>query len=167
MLGLISKIGTAFPIGHESTSSMPFIFVNASSGYGKTQMTFNLLKTGRTVHFIPCIEMETRTQSIYRCFGLFADIFLTCIEWDMQILDKKRCLYECDSFSYILLEYVKLSIYGFILALLSDDKCYRGPALRRDVIKALHSLGPSNHPVIFLDEFPRLLRGRDNQSNEN
>ena len=146
---------------------MPFIFVDGSSGCGKTQMAFSLMKAGRTVHYIPCMKMGPRTQLIYLCFESFAVLFLECIELDMIVLDKKDCPYECRSFSAPNIELLRLSIYGFILALFSDDKCYRGPALRGDVIQALYSFGPSNRPIVFLDEFPILLFGRNNESNEN
>ena len=156
LLDLVKKVENA----RSSELYIPFIFIDGSSGVGKTQMAFNLMAAGRDVQFIPCVEDWLGEQPIYECYSAYSDLFFQCIE-----SDKSKILYpnKKNAFTRLLIPYdLPLATYGFIMALLSKDHKYVGEATKKDVLKKLNEI---EKPIIFLDEFPLITAGRNNVSN--
>jgi hypothetical protein len=146
----------------------PFVFLNGSSGCGKTQMAFNLMAAGKKVKYFLSVKVSDQQQPIYQCFSEISDLFVSCIENDLKVLEQE-INYSVKSFSMIL--YPKpLSIYGFILGLLNqntdnDVMYFHGPAMRAEVEQKLKTI--DEIPIIFIDEFPLISTGRNNtDSNE-
>ena len=128
---------------------IPFLFIDGSSGLGKTQAAFSLMAAGIDVRFIPSDKVVDQSQSIYKCFQSYSDLFLDCVSKDMDEINATTLPFTC-------------RVYGFILALLSEDQFYKGAATRTVVETALSNL--NKKPVIFLDEFPIVLKSRNNET---
>jgi Cdc6-like AAA superfamily ATPase len=73
----------------KSVKGNPFVFIEASSGTGKTQMAFNLMKyvekrdLAYKILYIPCISGSS-LQAIYRVFAQRSTAFQLCCKTDLR-----------------------------------------------------------------------------------
>jgi hypothetical protein len=106
----------------DESSMAPFIFIDNSSGMGKTQMAFNLMERSendnsqRPVHYLLCTVPNKASQAIYLSFQQRSQLFLKCCHADLEsikVFDKQHSELQPDMLS-------KLSLYtfGFIQCLL-------------------------------------------------
>jgi hypothetical protein len=104
----------------------PFIFIENSSGMGKTQMAFNLLERARgdsnfpQVYYLLCCDATSDSlQDIYRPFGPLSQLFLSCAARDIQMLKEQSNGNVHQLLSQSVLPSYKLYTYGFLLALIT------------------------------------------------
>ncbi|KAI3633524.1 hypothetical protein MIR68_008471 [Amoeboaphelidium protococcarum] len=144
----------------------PFIFIDGSSGVGKTQMAFTLmnrLKAERSVYYMLASDVNQQSQLIYQRYQGVSYALTMCVEKDLTTLSEKKL--SCNNFLN-----EKLYCFGFILQLLqksvdsyhvdlnqiSIDPCWALDVL--DVLKRFKAL-----PVIIIDEFFTEDRSIDDQ----
>ncbi|RKP16412.1 hypothetical protein ROZALSC1DRAFT_25309, partial [Rozella allomycis CSF55] len=132
----------------------PFVFMNASSGHGKTQMAFNLQAKGLQVLYIVCSNGGENSQNIYKAFADRQGVFENCLKADMNTI------------SYFDVESIKRDlkkgfVYGFIGALLLNKDKVERKLKRSELLEILKK--KKRKPVVFLDEFPQYVSSRNNE----
>lgn len=112
---LISKIAS---LKSNQESVIPFIFVESSSGLGKTQMAFNLLHLNQCQEqqfeffYLICSRILDDSQDIYKVFSPIVSLFLDCCEKDISKLgDKVDCVNLVNQ---------NLFTFGFIFSMLNQ-----------------------------------------------
>lgn len=140
----------------QGVSGTPFIVLENSSGTGKTQMAFNLMaRKDLKVLYVPCCSgPEMRPQSVYQIYEQRTAAFTRSINLDFPRVDN-------GSVANIKLN-TELFTFGFILALLTDQDRFTGPASKYDVISTIEKM--QKQCVVFLDEFPKLPKDEDEKS---
>ncbi|KAJ3074590.1 hypothetical protein HDU99_001703, partial [Rhizoclosmatium hyalinum] len=112
LLAIVHKINS---IPKEwSNLNTPFVFLEGSSGTGKTQTAFallNLLAASTQVLYFLYLPVGEHAQPIYKCFQAVSKLFNACADKDQNMLDSPSCgsLIELD-----------LHLFGFILAFLQN-----------------------------------------------
>jgi len=147
-------------------SPTPFIFLDGSSGMGKTQMVFNLMQRNIPVIYFLCRELGESTQPIYECFHKRSRFFLKLVRQDLEKI-------ESTSYDLLQLQSKPLAIYGLLFTILqteiskwNEEMTFQTTTKQQleQRIKTMREKG--KFPVIFLDEFPPLLE-RSGISNMN
>lgn len=137
-----------------STSDVPFLFLEGSSGSGKSQMAFNLkekLRRSRQCCYFLFERVRETSQDIYRNFANVSDLFLKCLEKDIESLDKDHV----QSPSCSALYERNLFVYGFLYALLIEESGTVSITRKcgKDVADLIVSKGMENcRPIVILDE---------------
>jgi tRNA pseudouridine-54 N-methylase len=96
----------------------PFIFLDGSSGTGKSQMAFAIearASTKRDVYYFLFEAPRTGAQKIYLNFKETSSLFFECCEADRGIYGKRALSPTCNS-----LFAKKLFVYGFLYQLISE-----------------------------------------------
>ncbi|KAI3633801.1 hypothetical protein MIR68_008133 [Amoeboaphelidium protococcarum] len=150
---------------------LPFIFIEGSSGCGKSQLAMSLYyksllpNSARKVYYLNCVTYKLSTQNIYRYFESPSALFMKCIDSDFNAK-----VSPSESRNQLLGN--KLYVFDFIRQLLFDDiygkqaevqvKKFQGTELASLVSSKFDA---SNRPVVILDEFlPRTVN--EDSSNE-
>lgn len=139
----------------ESTDMVPFIFLDGSSGMGKTQTAFTLMNSGYTVHFLLGSVTGESSQTIYKKYSRISSQFLDCVMYDC-----KNCTgaNPCNDVNF------RSKTCGFIVSLITKaSDCYPMTikTAHEQIVK--YFVGKENNfrkIVIFLDEFPHLSRDK-------
>ena len=151
-------------ISNIEKNDWPFLFIEGSSGVGKTQSAFALrsalLEKFKDIEFVYLVCKEPKfasIQSIYQAYDNINDAFAVCVKNDLEALKNER--FDCTS-----LESRSLYIYGFIHHVLTKPtKNFRiqkklwGEV--REVIKCC------KFPVVVLDEFPEIINENESTIN--
>ena len=131
----------------------PFVFIEDSSGAGKTQAAFALKHAlarrcpqRKFVHLL-CLELDQRSQEIYKVFNDISLAFLQCAERDLRNLDST-------SLSCLTLSGRSLFIFGFFLQLLTNPEA--GMKFEQKLASDVCKILDGNLPVVILDEFPSI-----------
>jgi hypothetical protein len=144
----------------------PFVFLESSSGRGKTQMAFSLKAFFKKYHpdikvlYLLCQPTKSNSQAIYRTFESVTNAFLQCAEADLQ----KACQESnyMDKLQGIFLRNSALSLFGFFEYMFQElkgefpfQKISNRNVIERkrggDLVDRLkESFVP---PVVILDEF--------------
>jgi hypothetical protein len=153
LLSKIAAIEDKYPLKDwHRRPDMPFIYLEGSSGLGKTQMAFNLSATGRVVHFVTAVDLSETPQSIYSCFKDRSKDFLWCVEQDLQVVE------PC-SVSDFIQPLSPLWTFGFINAVNMGESKIEKPLTYEEMRESLNVFADNNkesRPIWFLDEFPLL-----------
>lgn len=103
----------------QNEGNIPFIFIESSSGMGKTQMAFNLMTFSKgnanglfNIFYILCSQVKDSSQTIYKAFAERTRLFLACVEADLKFNIDPNAL-EC-----VNLAPRSLYTFGFILSAL-------------------------------------------------
>lgn len=133
---------------------IPFIYLDGSSGVGKTQMAITLEAVNHRVFYIPCSPVGTNSQLIYRRFINRAEACEECIWKDFKAFRVSKV--EPDR--------VKgdwpLWLVGFLHAWLrGESTCL--PATVDQVREDLERMVVK--PLVFLDEFPEYRGASENE----
>ena len=135
------------------THPTPFIFIEGSSGMGKTQMAFNLRAAG--VKLVYFLASESQGQRIYKYHANISDAFIGSIRKDLDTLNvdsKRRFNASVDNFRSIG-EDVSLYSFGFIKAMITQQTSFK-PITKKELIGYLNNNPDSRNCVFFVDEFP-------------
>lgn len=133
--------------------SVPFIFLEGSSGVGKTQMAFTLLEqlkdTNQAYYFLFSTPGE-QSQDIYRYYENISKVFYQCRTQDEVSFSNGESV-SCDEV------YEKeLYVYGFIYTVLKKgliDKVDISPKTGKAVWELIVKKGlDKNRPVFIIDE---------------
>ena len=135
----------------------PFVFINESSGAGKTQASFalqHLIGNSRKFIYILGSRVTEQSQSVYKAFSDITDSFHNCLDFDM----KGSITGDITSMSIFKLHSLPLYTFGFFYNILSpsDESVQQSPITRKtskDVLDVLKSHN-MKRPVVVLDEFP-------------
>lgn len=124
---------------------VPFIFLNGTSGMGKTQMAFTLMKSGYTVHYLFCTEKAAGSSNMLMRYSKISEQFLDCLDYDYKNNDGMGfCSKTC----------------GFIVALITKSSYFYSMPIktaREDIQKYFFGREMDFRKiVIFLDEFPHM-----------
>ncbi|KAI3648767.1 hypothetical protein MP228_006621 [Amoeboaphelidium protococcarum] len=138
---------------------LPFIFIEGSSGCGKSQLAMTLYYkslmqiSARKVYYLNCVTQRLSTQHIYRYFESPSALFMKCIDSDFNAQ-----VSPSESRNQLLEN--KLHVFDFIRQLLFDDiygkqaevkvKKFEGTELASLVRSKFDA---SNRPVVILDEY--------------
>ena len=153
---LVKKIGFLNDEGEklteiDSREPIPFMFLDGSSGMGKTQMAFTLMSREEfRVHYFVCSQTGQTAQPIYKRYENISTFFVQCIQSDTETP-------EFSSGSY---RFISSRACGFIVALITGEKQLK-PMTLGEGAKKIHTYlkGADKKPqtnIIFLDEFPQL-----------
>lgn len=153
---LLSLVNVQAP---SSTNPHPFIFVEDSSGTGKTQLAF-ALESALSQHqvqtiYLLCSPVVDSSQPIYRVFAKISHTFQECIRRDLLQIRSEAEL-SCTNLSGH-----SLYTFGLIYQLLDNPRPNSVNYEIRTSNEIWLKLGKSNYPVVLLDEFPII---KDNNS---
>ncbi|KAI3648148.1 hypothetical protein MP228_006002 [Amoeboaphelidium protococcarum] len=156
---MLKDIDHTISLIYKTFEVLPFVFVEGSSGCGKTQFAMTLYERSkqssntRNVYYLVCSKYGDSTQIIYRYFISMSELFMKCIYQDFSSRSRPK-----ESRDGLLED--NLFVFGFIYQLLFEDiygtqdyvKISRmnGSALRSLIDERL----PLDcRPVVILDEF--------------
>ncbi len=136
-------------------SSKPFMYVDGSSGVGKTQLPFALARRGLFVHHqllgVGCIGSE---QAIYGCLHERSAELRSCLAADLAVVQNRVSMEELETCP------LPLFTAGFFLKLLQRSAGLVVPVTLRDLRQAARQARDSGEThLIVLDEVPSLPRG--------
>eukprot|EP00474_Spongospora_subterranea_P006270 CRZ06728.1 hypothetical protein [Spongospora subterranea] len=152
LITLIQKVESC-----PATPNPPFIFLEGSSGVGKTQMAFNVMNALTTERFIlylvatPCSE---NAQDIYKMFSAPSDLFIECVAKDLI------------NYSIVTPEHLfnsKLYTFGFIEEFVRQGYGGTADIQKRTRTEIQHIVG-SRSLLIILDEFVSLDDATSNRA---
>ena len=140
-----------------SEDALPFIFLDGSSGMGKTQTAFTLMcRDDLKVHYLVCTvskddETDTTQQVIYRRYKNISRSFLECVDIDSQS-KKDYNLHPSEA-------------CGFVVALITGRDKFK-PMTLPEGSAEIYSYSQkeenrSKKNVVFLDEFPPVRNNTD------
>jgi len=142
----------------------PFMFLEGSSGTGKTQMAFNMmaqLRNKRLTCFLLFGKVKDRDQTIYQNFKNIAAVWNDCVDEDL----KSRDIAQSPNIGT--LQSKPLFVFGFICQILPKlveksqiDWIFSGtketmeiePKFESDVTATLEILKLKEKPVFFVDK---------------
>lgn len=135
----------------KSEIPIPFMFLDGSSGMGKTQMAFTLMsREDLRVHYLVCCDLDLRGQPIYRRYDNLSSQFLQCIRSDCDNSDFSSRYYRN----------FESEACGFIVSLITQKPVFKPMTVAKgtEMINSyLENSGQNAKPtVMFLDEFPHL-----------
>ena len=133
---------------------MPFIFIAASTGFGKTQFAFALKEP---ILYIPCIEKSSLdTQHVYSYFLPLSEAIFKAVDLDLKALKAETL----DDVSMNSLPSASSFTKGLISSLIQfmAGKEWIGPLDPYDIeelrFEAVAEIGKGTHqPILILDEF--------------
>ena len=142
------------------TADAPFIFLEGSSGVGKTQMAINLMSIfdKHEIFYMLASTTVEPMQDIYRYFNRITQMLMTCAKRDYANLNSTSksdpSMFSCDA-----LATQKLFLFGFICALVEgkygnpiDFEVHEKSA--KDVWDSLLKAGlKKKRPIALLDEY--------------
>ena len=141
----LSKVG--------SKEALPFIFLDGSSGMGKTQTAFTLMCIeDLKVHYFVCSKSndnDSTEQNIYKRYTDVSHQFLECIDLDYKTKG------NIDSHLS--------NTCGFVVSLITGRDVFE-PMTLSDGSKAINSHLQENRSeknIVFLDEFPPVHKNTD------
>jgi hypothetical protein len=144
----LKEITTCF-----SDYECPFVFLEGSSGTGKTQMAFNIIsKLGenRKIFYFLFSPPGQSAQNIYKNFENISNLFKLCYKKDARYYS------EGNSPSCKNLAGEELFVYGFIYALLFGESTGDVVVERKrgkDVLERIDSnYAKQNRPIVIIDE---------------
>jgi hypothetical protein len=145
-----------------SENSKPFVFVEDSSGTGKTQLAFALMSALSKKHiktlYLLCTPIGDNSQQIYRVYADISYVFQECIRRDLLEIRSENDL------SCIALSRKSLYTYGFMYQLMEETLPEAVVYEPRRVNEVWSKLGNCSHyPVVILDEFPTIEGGNQNK----
>lgn len=124
----------------------PFVFLDGSSGMGKTQTAFNLINyyestSSRKVLYLVCSEMSGSSQDIYSVFRLRSACFQACVDKDLNFIGST----EIDR-----IRVSSLYTFGFFKMWLdgAEESTTIAPRTFKDIV-----FDHSSPPLVILDEF--------------
>ncbi|EFX60272.1 hypothetical protein DAPPUDRAFT_124754, partial [Daphnia pulex] len=105
----------------EASATPPFVFVDGSSGVGKTQAAFALRARGQLVHHLLLSKVGDDSQPIYKALRPLSNAFVAQLEKDLDVLRRAT---DSDPLATATLEVfaAPLASAGFLLALLCGNK---------------------------------------------
>jgi hypothetical protein len=137
----------------------PFIFLEGSSGIGKTQTAFSIMSAFQFKHVYYWVHRKVglNSQKIYNSVTLISSLFCLCVEKDMERVT------ETSPVPVVLLK-MDLYLFGFILTLLktthgqsnimydNENMVSIRPVTGETVQKFLCENYSEMHPIFLLDE---------------
>src|SRR5690348_8912094 len=134
-----------------STDTPPFVFLEGSSGVGKTQMAFNLAQaysnTDRKLFYLIATPVVRSTQKIYKVFLNPSHSLHACVEADLKSLSS--------NVSALTIQNYDLFTFGFVAKLLEVGMTSGPPqifSIGKKSIAEVWQLIPEQKPIIVLDE---------------
>jgi len=131
-----------------SNDILPFMFLEGSSGMGKTQMAFTLMnRRDLKVHYLVCTNLGPTSQTIYKRYENLSQQFLECVDLDCS--KNANISFRLES-----------EACGFIVSLVTGRKMFRpmniaeGSDRIKSYLKNKGDQSPTD--ILFLDEFPHL-----------
>ncbi|KAI3630516.1 hypothetical protein MIR68_011951 [Amoeboaphelidium protococcarum] len=117
---MLKDIDHTISLIYKTFEVLPFVFVEGSSGCGKTQLAMTLYQRSkqssqtRNVYYLVCSKYDDNTQVIYRYFTNMSELFMKCIHQDFSSQSRFKELKD---------ELVEdnLFVFGFIYQLLFED----------------------------------------------
>lgn len=151
---LIRITSEIFP-GRTDSSDPPFLFLEGSSGSGKTQMGFTIkAKIGqiRQVYYFLFEPPGPSAQQIYLNFAEISRLFTKCCSADKDVYSTEATSPTCGSLSN-----QQLYVYGFLYELLNEGASKSSVRIisktGKDVLKLMRAKRiHQNRPVFILDE---------------
>ena len=139
----------------------PFLFVEDSSGTGKTQLAFALRsalsKNGIRTLYLICSPIGDSSQLIYRVFTNISHAFQECIRRDLAEISSVNEL-SCTALSA-----KSLYTFGFIYQQMDINPPTFVKYEQRSASEVWSKLDNcQNYPVVILDEFPTIEGGNCN-----
>lgn len=143
-------------------SDRPYVFIEGSSGEGKTQMalttTSKCREDGRQAYYLLCIGVCETSQRIYRYFEHCCKLFIDCAEKDTKMLKNQKNMDYSDVFSVKELQNKTLYVYGFMKLLMTTDSSEISAAVvdvKPESFEVVSRMVKSqaSRPFVFLDEF--------------
>jgi hypothetical protein len=135
-------------------NAKPFVFVEESSGSGKTQSAF-ALKRAFSIHspqrkffYLVSSEVNDSSQMIYRVFHNISSAFQKCASLDMENMDS-------ENLSCLSLSQSSLYIFGFFFQLLTNS-VEDINLEKKTALDVWNIIERKDYPIVILDEFPSL-----------
>lgn len=152
-------------------TDLPFIFVEGSSGCGKTQLGMTLLIQSlqegsmRKVYYLVCKNLGPESQPIYKYFAKPSSLFVKCYSEDLKT--------NLPILRSLLLD-EEIYVFGFIDKLLFGDVYGSDKDLQIEKTKGNNlkqkiedKWKVDERPVVVLDEFiPLMISNDESESNE-
>ena len=137
---------------------MPFVFLEGSSGIGKTQMAMTLLSIfdSQEIFYMLAATKLVHMQDIYVYYVSITNLFIACTRKDYDAL---RIHGDPDLFSCEVLILQRLHLFGFICALVEGkygviNRAEISAKSANDVLDAMEKAGmKEKRPVTILDEY--------------
>ncbi len=135
-------------------SEPPFVFLEGSSGKGKTQMAFNLqfAINNRLLFYTLTKKQATKAQAIYRNFNSRSELFEQCL-----LKDNSNFVGEASSPSCSTLFRERLYVFGFVYAVIqshsTEEKVKISPKSGPEIVSLMSQLGIlERRPIFIVDE---------------
>ena len=135
----------------DTRKAMPFIFLDGSSGIGKTQMAFTLMcRKELKVHYLVCSSSQNNVgQAIYKRYKNVSEQFLECIRLDYEKNGGSSDFYS-----------KSLKSCGFIVSLITGKTFFKPITVAQGahMIDSYMGINGNNSQtiVVFLDEIPSI-----------
>ena len=136
------------------SNNTPFIFLEGSSGSGKSQMAFSIkanISNKRKTYYFHLNKITDKSQNIYKNFKNISDLFLKCLNADNEIIE------NADSPTCLSLYNKNLFLYGFIYEIISEENTSISVNIFKktglDIYELMTKMNLiKNRPVFIIDE---------------
>ena len=150
---LVENIGYLDRLGKEltknnSTEPIPFMFLDGSSGMGKTQMAFTLMsREDLRVHYFVCSNLGDHEQMIYKKYQGLSLQLIRYLTADFQ----NNLMMSGFDYNF------RSEACGFVVALITEQTYFQPLTVAEGSLKISSYCKENRHTnIIFLDEFPHL-----------
>jgi hypothetical protein len=168
LLYIIKAIEDKYPLDWSADPDdyMPFIYIDGSSGLGKTQMAFNLMAAlgqRKPVHYVLASEVkrENRVQNIYRSFANRSKAFEMCVSKDVDVLWRNGDVDFINLADHLL-------TYGFIEAIINQRSGVERGLTRKEILERIAHIQAKGveRPIWYVDEIPSVVIDFEKESKE-